>query len=91
MKHFAYPMRGTMVALKTIILTVFCLVLAAPALAQRTFDVQLWQKKAPNNNSLGDTAYVKVYLPDDQWVDPDPARDHPNQNFEELLRNSDKT
>lgn len=34
---------------------------------------------------------VKVYLPDDQWVDPDPARDHPNQNFEELLRNSDKT
>lgn len=64
MKHFAYPMRGSMVALKNIILTVFCLVLAAPALAQRTFDVQLWQKKAPNSNSLGDTAYVKVYLPE---------------------------
>ena len=64
MKYFAYPMRGSMVVLKSVILTVFCLVLAAPALAQRTFDVQLWQKKAPNNNSLGDTAYVKVYLPE---------------------------
>ena len=51
MKYFAYPMRGSMVVLKSVILTVFCLVLAAPVLAQRTFDVQLWQKKAPNNNS----------------------------------------
>lgn len=64
MKYFAYPMRGSMVVLKSVILTVFCLVLAAPVLAQRNFDVQLWQKKAPNNNSLGDTAYVKVYLPE---------------------------
>lgn len=34
---------------------------------------------------------VKVPLPNDQWVDPDPARDHPGKNFEELLKNSDKT
>lgn len=64
MKYFAYPMRGSMLALKTILLSVFCLILAAPALAQRAFDVQLWQKKAPNSNALGDTAYVKVFLPD---------------------------
>ena len=35
---------------------------------------------------------VKVPLPDGHWVDPDPARrDHPGKNFEELLKNSDKT
>ena len=66
MKHFAYPMRGSMLALKTILLSVFCLILAAPALAQRAFDVQLWQKKAPNSNALGDTAYVKVFLPEEK-------------------------
>mgnify|MGYP000755738070 CR=1 FL=1 len=27
MKYFAYPMRGSMVVLKSVILTVFCLVL----------------------------------------------------------------
>lgn len=66
MKYFAYPMRGSMLALKTILLSVFCLILAAPALAQRAFDVQLWQKKAPNSNALGDTAYVKVFLPEEK-------------------------
>lgn len=66
MKYFAYPMRGYMLALKTILLSVFCLILAAPALAQRAFDVQLWQKKAPNSNALGDTAYVKVFLPEEK-------------------------
>ena len=43
----------------------FCL-LALPSLAQRTFDINLWQAKAPNKNGLQDTAYIKVFLPDEK-------------------------
>ena len=39
---------------------------ALPTLAQRTFDINLWDGKAPAKNGLQDTAYVKVFLPDEK-------------------------
>ena len=46
------------------IVTLLFLLVSMPTLAQRSFDVNLWQSKAPNKNGLQDTAYVKVFLPD---------------------------
>ena len=47
-------------------LSLLLLFLALPAFAQRSFDINLWQAKAPNKNGLQDTAYIKVYLPDEK-------------------------
>ncbi len=47
------------------ILSLLFLLVAIPSLAQRSFDVNLWQAKAPNKNGLQDTAYIKVFLPDE--------------------------
>ena len=47
-----------------LLLALLLLFLALPALAQRSFNQNLWQAKAPNKNGLQDTAYIKVYLPD---------------------------
>lgn len=50
--------------LKSIALLVALLAVSVSAMAQRSFDVNLWAAKAPNKNGLQDTAYIKVYLPD---------------------------
>lgn len=50
--------------LKSIALLVALLAASVSAMAQRSFDVNLWAAKAPNKNGLQDTAYIKVYLPD---------------------------
>lgn len=47
-----------------LLLALLLLFLALPALAQRSFNQNLWQAKAPNKNGLQDTTYIKVYLPD---------------------------
>ena len=47
-----------------LLLALLLLFLALPALAQRSFNQNLWQAKTPNKNGLQDTAYIKVYLPD---------------------------
>ena len=49
-----------------LIFSLILLFTALPALAQRSFDVKLWASKTPNNNGLKDTAYVKVFLPDEK-------------------------
>lgn len=51
-------------SIRVLIITLLTFVYATPSLAQRQFDVQLWQQKEPNKNGLGDTAYIKVYLPE---------------------------
>lgn len=35
-------------------------------MAQKSFDMNLWEGKAPNNNKLGDKAVLKVYLPSEK-------------------------
>lgn len=50
--------------LKSFALLVVLLAVSVSAMAQRSFDVNLWAAKAPNKNGLQDTAYIKVYLPD---------------------------
>lgn len=50
--------------LKSIALLVALFAASMSAMAQRSFDVNLWAAKAPNKNGLQDTAYIKVYLPD---------------------------
>ena len=50
--------------LKSIALLVALFAASLSAMAQRSFDVNLWAAKAPNKNGLQDTAYIKVYLPD---------------------------
>lgn len=50
--------------LKSIALLVVLLAASLSAMAQRSFDVNLWAAKAPNKNGLQDTAYIKVFLPD---------------------------
>lgn len=61
---FANKKRVTMK--KSTLLLLLLMVLAAqPLMAQRHFSVDLWQAKAPNKNSLGDTARVYVFLPDE--------------------------
>lgn len=50
----------------TFLLTALLLLITSPLLAQRHFAVDLWQAKAPNKNSLGDTARVYVYLPNEK-------------------------
>ena len=50
--------------LKSFALLVVLLAVSVSAMAQRSFDVNLWAAKAPNKNGLQDTAYMKVYLPD---------------------------
>lgn len=50
--------------LKSIALLVVLLAASVSAMAQRSFDVNLWAAKAPNKNGLQDTAYIKVFLPD---------------------------
>ena len=50
--------------LKSIALLVALLAASVSAMAQRSFDVNLWAAKTPNKNGLQDTAYIKVYLPD---------------------------
>lgn len=50
--------------LKSFALLVVLLTVSVSAMAQRSFDVNLWAAKAPNKNGLQDTAYIKVYLPD---------------------------
>lgn len=49
----------------TIFLSLLLLLVAVPVLAGRHFSVDLWQVKAPNKNSLGDTARIHVFLPDE--------------------------
>lgn len=50
--------------LKSFALLVVLLAVSVSAMAQRAFDVKLWDAKAPNKNGLQDTAYIKVFLPD---------------------------
>ena len=50
--------------LKSFALLVVLLAVSVSAMAQRSFDVNLWTAKAPNKNGLQDTAYIKVFLPD---------------------------
>ena len=50
--------------LKSFALLVVLLAVSVSAMAQRSFDVNLWAAKVPNKNGLQDTAYIKVYLPD---------------------------
>lgn len=50
--------------LKSIALLVALLAASVSAMAQRSFDVNLWAAKTPNKNELQDTAYIKVFLPD---------------------------
>ena len=50
--------------LKSIALLVALFAASVSAMAQRSFDVNLWAAKAPNKNGLQDTAYIKVFLPD---------------------------
>ena len=50
--------------LKSIALLVALFAASVSAMAQRSFDVNLWAAKTPNKNGLQDTAYIKVYLPD---------------------------
>lgn len=50
--------------LKSIALLVALFAVSVSAMAQRSFDVNLWAAKAPNKNGLQDTAYIKVFLPD---------------------------
>lgn len=50
--------------LKSIALLVALFAASLSAMAQRSFDVNLWAAKAPNKNGLQDTAYIKVFLPD---------------------------
>ena len=45
-------------------LLVVLLAVSVSAMAQRAFDVNLWDAKTPNKNGLQDTAYIKVFLPD---------------------------
>lgn len=49
-----------------LILSLLMFFVSLPVLAQRSFDVNLWQVKAPNRNGLQDTAYIKVFLPDEK-------------------------
>lgn len=37
-----------------------------PALAQQALTLNLWEAEAPNQNGLQDTAYVRVFLPDER-------------------------
>ena len=50
--------------LKSFALLLVLLAVSVSAMAQRSFDVNLWAAKAPNKNGLQDTAYIKVFLPD---------------------------
>ena len=50
--------------LRSFALLVVLLAVSVSAMAQRAFDVNLWDAKAPNKNGLQDTAYIKVFLPD---------------------------
>lgn len=50
--------------LKSIALLVALIAASVSAMAQRSFDVNLWAAKTPNKNGLQDTAYIKVFLPD---------------------------
>lgn len=50
--------------LRSFALLVVLLAVSVSAMAQRSFDVNLWTAKAPNKNGLQDTAYIKVFLPD---------------------------
>lgn len=50
--------------LRLFALLVVLLAVSVSAMAQRAFDVNLWDAKTPNKNGLQDTAYIKVFLPD---------------------------
>lgn len=50
--------------LRSFTLLVVLLAVSVSAMAQRAFDVNLWDAKTPNKNGLQDTAYIKVFLPD---------------------------
>lgn len=50
--------------LRSFALLVMLLAVSVSAMAQRAFDVNLWDAKTPNKNGLQDTAYIKVFLPD---------------------------
>lgn len=50
------------------LLSLIFLLVAIPSLAGRHFSVDLWQAKAPYKSSLGDTARIHVYLPDDKMA-----------------------
>ena len=49
-----------------LLITLLLLLFSTAAVAQRNFNVQVWADKAPNSNSLQDTAYIKVYLPNEK-------------------------
>ncbi len=49
-----------------LLITLLLLLFSTAAIAQRHFDVQVWAGKTPNKTSLQDTAYIKVYLPDEK-------------------------
>ena len=49
--------------LRSFALLVVLLAVSVSAIAQRAFDVNLWDAKTPNKNGLQDTAYFKVFLP----------------------------
>ena len=50
--------------LRSFAFLVVLLAVSVSAMAQRAFDVNLWDAKTPNKNGLQDTAYIKVFLPD---------------------------
>lgn len=65
MSNHSQYLSKKMKSIKTLF-AILLLLAAVPALAQRSFTVNLWQQKAPNKNDLQDTAYVKVFLPKEQ-------------------------
>ena len=65
MSNHSQYLSKKMKSIKTLF-AILLLLAAVPALAQRSFTVNLWQQKAPNKNGLQDTAYVKVFLPKEQ-------------------------
>lgn len=53
-----------MKVLKYIFSLLLLVLVAVPSFAQKSFSVNVWDKKAPEKNGLQDTAYIKVFLPE---------------------------
>lgn len=55
-----------MKVLKYIFSLLLLVLVAVPSFAQKSFSVNVWDKKAPEKNGLQDTAYIKVFLPEER-------------------------
>ena len=49
-----------------LLLSLLLLLATTTTFAQRAFDMNVWASKTPNSNDLQDTAYIKVFLPDER-------------------------